>query len=768
MQIASKVRHDYILKQKTSFSKCPQLLWVIFGNGTIQLGSQKLNFQNEDLLFIPNHCSYCIECDTPCTIIKIYIDQLPGFGNLIYNINNKLNKISVSNFLMEYELKPNFDIVSSSSKLVKTILSNTNGEPSITKTVNDERILKAVNYIENNFTSRFSINDIAKLLHINQAYLSTYFKQEIGISIVKYTYQLRLEAAIDQIVETTKSITQIAFETGFADVRTLNSMIKERYLFTPIKLRKLSNQTLKLSNTSSSARDLIHKYANVDIDADTIKLNVNINMNAPITKVTNKLHTFAIGRAHDILYRNVSEQIIQAKKDLDFKYCRFHNIFGDEMHIFDIGYGNDFNINLSMPFRVIDFLLAQDILPIIELGFFPKEIANSTLSPFTGYKANVQGDINFQLWEQLISTFAQELYDRYPDKYHLFYYDFFNEPDVNMFWGNSHEDFVQLYKITYHAFKKISSNFKIGGFGFGNFSESTQLIEAIIEATYTSGCQLDFLSIHSYPFIAEINADYIDTMTKTNTNVTYVEGKLEIDIKRAKKIKERFKIEEIFISEWNTSPFQREGLNDSIYKSSKIIEHYTNSIDNPLNGICYWALSDEMCEFGYGVKEVHGGFGLITRSGLKKPAYHAVEMVSKLSGNLIHNQDGITVFEQNQRYIFLINNSLTYSRSYSKDINGEHATSNVGCKIDLKLTSSNMATGRYFLDYQKITNDLSLDFILERNNLQKDYLLPHEISQIEQFTNLNTTRTIIDIDDKFSLSINVEPGESHMAILTPM
>ena len=52
-------------------------------------------------------------------------------------------------------------------------------------------------------------------------------------------------------------------------------------------------------------------------------------------------------------------------------------------------------------------------------------------------------------------------------------------------------------------------------------------------------------------------------------------------------------------------------------------------------GSSVWCFSDIFEEFSEIPEEFHGGFGLLTHSGIPKPAYYAMKMLAELCDNRI-------------------------------------------------------------------------------------------------------------------------------------
>jgi transcriptional regulator GlxA family with amidase domain len=107
----------------------------------------------------------------------------------------------------------------------------------------DERIIKSIEYINNNFQSdKFSINDLAKQVFLSSSRLSFLFKLQTGSSIIKYLLWTRLRNAIFLVLtDNNKNITTIALECGFYDSSQMNKYMYQMFGISPLKLKQKSD-----------------------------------------------------------------------------------------------------------------------------------------------------------------------------------------------------------------------------------------------------------------------------------------------------------------------------------------------------------------------------------------------------------------------------------------------------------------------------------------------------------------------------------------------
>lgn len=105
--------------------------------------------------------------------------------------------------------------------------------------INNNKIVKIVNYIDQHYKENLSIQVLADHFYVSQSYLSRYFKQNFGTTIKEYIDSVRLEKAINDILHTNLSMTDIAYNNGFANPKSFNRIFKRIYKMTSHEYRKL-------------------------------------------------------------------------------------------------------------------------------------------------------------------------------------------------------------------------------------------------------------------------------------------------------------------------------------------------------------------------------------------------------------------------------------------------------------------------------------------------------------------------------------------------
>lgn len=106
-----------------------------------------------------------------------------------------------------------------------------------------QKIASLLDYIEQNYNRRVSLDEITKISKYNKTYVSSFFKSNVGVTFYEYLTRIRLRHALHELNTTHKSLTQIALDSGFPDLKAFSTRFKLTFQQSPSQYRlKVANE----------------------------------------------------------------------------------------------------------------------------------------------------------------------------------------------------------------------------------------------------------------------------------------------------------------------------------------------------------------------------------------------------------------------------------------------------------------------------------------------------------------------------------------------
>lgn len=94
-------------------------------------------------------------------------------------------------------------------------------------------VQKVIDFIEINLEEELNLETISKNIGYSKFYLNRIFTEYAGITIYKYLQNRRLTAAAEKLVNSDKTIMQIAYEAGYDSQQSFSYAFKQVYLYPP-------------------------------------------------------------------------------------------------------------------------------------------------------------------------------------------------------------------------------------------------------------------------------------------------------------------------------------------------------------------------------------------------------------------------------------------------------------------------------------------------------------------------------------------------------
>lgn len=100
-----------------------------------------------------------------------------------------------------------------------------------------QRIRKISSYIDNHYSEKLLLTDLADELGLTMSYLSHFFKSVFGMSFQSYVMKMRCEKARQLLLLTDFSLLDISITCGFSDIKYLNKGFLRQFGCSPRQYR---------------------------------------------------------------------------------------------------------------------------------------------------------------------------------------------------------------------------------------------------------------------------------------------------------------------------------------------------------------------------------------------------------------------------------------------------------------------------------------------------------------------------------------------------
>jgi len=360
------------------------------------------------------------------------------------------------------------------------------------------------------------------------------------------------------------------------------------------------------------------------------KVSADVNQVAG-KKVTVFNECVGAGRANEGLRADWQQQLAMVKKDIDFKYIRFHGLLHDDMRVYIEDKNGVVSHNWQYIDKLFDYLLSIKIRPFVEFGFMPNDLASGTKTIFW-WKANVTKPKSYEKWDDLITKLMQHWQERYgKEEVAKWYFEVWNEPDLRGFFDATQAEYFELYNHTARAVKSVSPSYRVGG----PATSATKWIKEFLTYCDSARLPVDFVSTHDYG-----TTSVVDEFGTKKQRLKSNPDTIALNVKRIRRVIDStvYKKAELHFTEWSTSPSSRDPIHDS-YQNATYILNTLKKAGTSGTSMSYWTFTDIFEEAGPGLMPFHGGFGLMSLQNIKKPTYYSFKFMNELGNTELKNQD---------------------------------------------------------------------------------------------------------------------------------
>ena len=278
LNINNRIIQSANIQEKSNFYFFPkhihqnvEVYYFIEGTCKMDIGKESISCETGSIVIIfPNTVhSFYLDSSSTCRFIHIHFDfhKLSSLliDKEIFNIDLSSIFYSINN---HYKFKGNDNTIS----LLYSIVNEFNDSNPFSETLCNLRLLEllillikeenisdlllisesskvpiyvtlALEYIKKNYSEKILIFDIAEYLNISTRYLSKLFYEATNLTIVQFLNIYRINQAIDLMITTNNSLTDISLNVGLGDIQHFSKLFKNIIGINPSKYKKLISNT---------------------------------------------------------------------------------------------------------------------------------------------------------------------------------------------------------------------------------------------------------------------------------------------------------------------------------------------------------------------------------------------------------------------------------------------------------------------------------------------------------------------------------------------
>ncbi len=654
------------------FHQSPEILYVLEGEGLLRVGEKEYRMGKEDFIIINSYERHDFEAKEKVLCACIHLNfnlakRYVDLGAQTFDCNTTMEQNDTTNTcrLMLKRIFSQYFGKDGQGKIYLTclyyaLLNIISDKFLIQKNElelgREDRINKICHFIDNRYKEAISLNDLSSYLYLSREYLSSYFKKVLGMNFKDYLTRVRLRHAFNDIRKCReKGIIHIAMDNGFPNIAAFNKAFKDAYDMSPSTYLKLcqgeeqaavavpGKDPLELQRIKTYLND----YGTPGYLEEMERKYLGADAGKPRSYRKNWNRMINIGRASELLNRELQEHLLLLKNGLQYGYVRFWDLYAPELQL-NLGAGDE-NYNFTKLDRILDFLVENGMKPYIELGWKPVQL----IRILDEYLVKEERQNEFRTPEHF-KSFLSRLIRHYGKRYGSgevgsWHFELWSGGGTEI--GKEGSSYFEFFEAACNALKSFSPSIQVGGAGFGQ-DQAMEEIRKKLQLWKAREVKPDFITLYCFPYSTKSmeqsrNAAEDPGLEATKGFSRKVRGLLE---------ELGFGNLPLHVSEWNSTRSNRNSLHDACNKGAYMVHSLVDTLGS-VDIIGYWCGSDLSFEYSDTSLALNGSTGLLTRDGIRKPAYFAVEFLNRLQDYTIGKGDyGVVTTDGEDNYLAVCHN----------------------------------------------------------------------------------------------------------------
>ncbi len=127
-------------------------------------------------------------------------------------------------------------------ELIYRVAKNAKRNSPVSMSDNSSAVLKAIEYIKGNLSGDLSLNNVAACVSLSPVHFHNTFKVAVGKTLHEFVEEQRLKEAINLLVTSNMTLSEIAYTCGFSSQSYFSFVFKRKMKTTPRKYTQKLNE----------------------------------------------------------------------------------------------------------------------------------------------------------------------------------------------------------------------------------------------------------------------------------------------------------------------------------------------------------------------------------------------------------------------------------------------------------------------------------------------------------------------------------------------
>lgn len=239
-----------------------ELCFVIDGKCTAYINGVEFEAKTGDIIVLKSADIHRYNTDDGCEVCFCTFDP-----SIIYDVESKMPAIkahitkeemveckvfdSVVSIIDELykektDAEKNYDVIAKAKIIQLYYLLARHFEDTTYNGANDvknfEAFQRVLDYISENYANDISLTDVARVLNYSPSQVSLMFPKFVDSNFKRYLDTLRVNKAVKMLKNEDISITEVAMNCGFNNIRTFNNVFKSITGTTPSEVKNMADK----------------------------------------------------------------------------------------------------------------------------------------------------------------------------------------------------------------------------------------------------------------------------------------------------------------------------------------------------------------------------------------------------------------------------------------------------------------------------------------------------------------------------------------------